>query len=352
MVRVLHIIWNLAGGGAERVVLDLCRAAPADVRCAVQPIAPGGALAGAFAGAGVTVLPPVRRGRRVGPGAVARLAAEARRHDLVHTHLWAGDTWGRLAGALARRPVVTTEHNTRPDAGWRGRVSVGMARLSRRVVCVSEAAAAEARSAGVPAPRIRVIPNGVDLSHHRARPLPAGAPPRVLFLGRLVPQKGPDVLLAALELLGDVPGLEVRVLGEGPLHPALARHPLVQRGTVRLLGWCPDPAEHLAWCSLVAMPSRWEGFGLVAVEAMAAGRPLVASRVDALPELIGDAGWLVPPDAPGALAGALRGALADPAALASRGGRGPARAARFGLASMVDAYARIWRGVLSAGPRA
>lgn len=340
MIRVLHVIWNLAGGGAERVVLDLCRRAPPGIACTVQPIAPGGGLAAGFAAAGVAVLPPVLRGRRVGPGTLARLHAVVRRHDVVHTHLWAGDTWGRLAGRMARRPVLTTEHNARPDASWRGVVSQLMAPLSDRVVFVSAAAAA---AAGVRPGHRQVVPNGVDLGHHVPSPLPKGLPPRVLFLGRLVPQKGPDILLDALTIMRGPAGLEVRIVGEGPMRARLASHPAVRSGRVVLHDWLADPREHLAWCSLVVMPSRWEGFGLVAVEALATGRPVLASNVDALPDVVGDGGWGVAPEDPAALARALSAVLADPAGIRERATRGPGLARRFTLDAMVASYAEVWR---------
>ena len=238
---------------------------------------------------------------------------------------------------------MTTEHNSRPDTDWRGRISSRMARLSRRVVCVSEAAAAASRLQGVPAARLEVIPNGVDLGRFDPLPVPEGTPPRLLFMGRLVPQKGVDVLFEALAGIQDVPGLEARVLGDGPMRASLEQHPLVRRGIVRMLGWQSDPGPHLAWCSLVVMPSRWEGFGLVMVEALASGRPVVASEVDSLPSLVGDAGWLVMPDQPRELARAIEQALRDPDDLRARAARGPSRAAAHGSDTMVARYADLWR---------
>jgi len=350
VTRVLHVLWNLAGGGAERVVLDLCRFAPDDVRPTVQPLAPGGALGPDFETAGVRVLQPVtRNGRRGGRGLQA-LARVVRGHDVVHTHLWAGDVWGRLAARLARRPVVTTEHNTRPDAGWRGTVSVRMSPLSSVIVCVSESARQAALAAGVSRSRLRVIPNGVDLGRFQPQPLPTGVPPRVLFMGRLVPQKGPDVLLDALAELCGTPGLEARLVGEGPLHEVLSGHPMVRSGRVEMLGWTPDPAEHLRWCSLVVMPSRWEGFGLVMVESLASGRPVIATAVDALPALVGEAGWLVPPGDPSALARMLERVLSDTDELRSRAALAARQSSGFGIGPMVEAYAATWRQ-LHGGPR-
>lgn len=350
MTRVLHVLWNLAGGGAERVVLDLCRFAPDDVRPTVQPLAPGGALAPAFEAAGVRVLQPVSRTGRIGWRGLQALARVARGHDVVHTHLWAGDVWGRLAARLARRPVVTTEHNTRPDASWRGVVSARMSPLSSVIVCVSEAALQASLAAGVSRSRLRVIPNGVDLGRFRPQPLPAGVPPRVLFMGRLVPQKGPDVLLDALAEIHGPLGVEARLVGEGPLHELLSGHPMVRSGRVEMPGWTPDPTEHLRWCSLVVMPSRWEGFGLVMVESLASGRPVVATSVDALPAIVGEAGWLVPPGDAGALARMLVRVLSDADELRSRAAGATRQAAAFGIGPMVEAYATTWRE-LHAGPR-
>jgi glycosyltransferase involved in cell wall biosynthesis len=347
MIRVLHVVWNLAGGGAERIVLELCRRAPPDIAPTVAPLAPGGELEDAFRAAGVRVLPPARRGRVMGPRGLRRLVRAARGADLVHTHLWAGDAWGRLAAARAGVPVLTTEHNTRPDAGWRGWVATRMSPLSTRVACVSAAARAAAVAQGGDPSRLVVVPNGIDLS--RFRPLPPADParPRVVFLGRLEPQKGPDLLLEALDRLGDLPGLAADLYGEGRLRAALERRARTLPVPVRLPGWTADVQAALAPAAVVVVPSRWEGFGLSAVEALASGRPVVASAVDALPEVVGSTGVLVRPEDPAALAAALRRLLSDPARLRALAAAGPARAARFGLDATVATYATHYRELVS-----
>jgi glycosyltransferase involved in cell wall biosynthesis len=338
MIRVVHVVWNLAGGGAERLILDLCRHGPVDLQQVVQPLVGGGEMADHFRVSGVEVLPPASRRAHMGPRSLARLTARVRDFDIVHTHLWAGDLWGRLAGAAARRPVVTTEHNTREDAAWRGAVTRSMVPLSRRFIAVSDAAAV-----GLPQGRVEVIANGIDLQRHGVRPWPEAPKKRVLFMGRLEPQKGVDVLLSALR---QVPECEVELLGEGRERPRLEAQARALGGRANFHGWLPDPGPMLDVCRVVVMPSRWEGFGLVAVEAMAAGRAVIASDVDALPDVLGDVGVLVPADDPQALAAALVEIFSDPQALRTRAARGPGRAAAFDIRRTAEVTAALYREVV------
>ncbi|MEL6343175.1 MAG: glycosyltransferase [Myxococcota bacterium] len=336
---VLNVLCDLSGGGAERMVLHLCRFAHHPVR--VVTIQGGGELSGDFAYAGVSVRCARRIRRHPGGRALMRLARWSAEADLIHTHLWDGDFFGRIAGALVGRPVVTTEHNTRPDSSLRGVVTAAMAPLSEAVVFVSEAAA---RAAVMPARRKRVIENGIDLTRFQPGPLRSGPMRRLLAVGRLAPQKGFDVLLRALH---GVPDLSLTILGEGeqrPLLQALA-DPLGDR--VRMPGWVADIRPFLADADLVVIPSRWEGFGLIAVEAMASGRPVLASGVDGLVEVIGDAGMLVPPSDPGALAAALLDLKQDRPAREEMRRRGLAQAERFDIRRTADRYAALYRSILS-----
>lgn len=336
-MKVLHVLCDLAGGGAERLVLDLCRRHGPEVEPEVMTVHEGGALEPLFVAAGVRVRSAGRR--RGGPGgrALLRIAEAAREFDLVHTHLWAGDLWGRLGGLLAGRTVLRTEHNTAGEPPWKRRVTRALEPATAVVVCVSRAAERAARAEG--ARRTVVIPNGVDLTRFRPRGAHLGRATRVLGLGRLTRQKGFDVLVEAARLAG----LAVELVGEGEEAAALAG------AGATLRGWQADPAAWLAGAEIVAMPSRWEGFGLVAVEAMAAGVPVVASAVDGLAEVVGEAGLLVPPEDPVALARAL-GALAESADLRNvYARRGLARAADFDVGATVRAYEALYAGLVKSG---
>jgi glycosyltransferase involved in cell wall biosynthesis len=219
--------------------------------------------------------------------------------DVVHAHWLAG---GAVA-ALARVPFVVTLHGSGTAGRFADlelarrhpRVVRAILRRARTVVCVSDALADAARRCG--ARDVRVIRNGV------AAP-PAGGrearPAEVLFAGRLSPEKGIEELVAATR------GLNLVVAGDGPL-----------RGLVpNALGFVPhdELARLYARAAVVVVPSHREGLPLSVLEAMAHGRPVVASAVGGIPELVVDGvtGFLVQPGDVAALRAALERLLADP----------------------------------------
>ena len=328
------------------MVLDLCRYAAPDIRPRVVTVHAGGALSGAFAAAGVPVACAGRRRGRPGLRAVVRLARALDGAHLVHTHLWAGDTWGRLA-ACARPdlPLVRTEHNVAAEPGrWRRWVGAGLASRTTCAVGVSAAAAAYARALPHPERDIRCIPNGVDLA--RFPPLPPapllpGGRLSVLGVGRLVPQKGFDLLVRAAAGLP----VELTLAGEGPDAAALAALARDLGVELHLPGWRPQLGPLLAAAHIVAIPSRWEGFGLVAVEALASRRAILASDAPPLPALIGDAGRCVARGRVDPLRAALEGLLQAPLrdACASAG---PARAAGWSVRTTVIAYEELYRDLV------
>jgi len=254
---------------------------------------------------------PLEIGSRPGPAdlrTIARLRQLAAGHELVHAH---GLRAGALSAAADIHPLVVTWHNA--VSGRAGRL---LERLTARRADVALAAspdladtgrragAHDVRLAPVAAPTL--VPTGVD---------PGLGHPLVLAVGRLHPQKGYDVLLDALPMLGDA---VVAVAGDGPLASRLR----TAAPGVRWLGRRDDVADLLAAADVVVLPSRWEARSLTAQEALLAGRPLVCTAVGGLPELVQDGALLVPPDDAPALGRAVRSLLDDPRAVAELVKRG------------------------------
>lgn len=280
--------------------------------------------------------------------------------QLVHLHTGRASWLGGLAARLVKLPAVSSRRmDRRVKRSWRNRILYR--HLLRRVIAISPAVVECLRAAGVATERIALIPEGVEVARIKANrggaavrsDLGAGTDDAVILaLAALVRRKGLDVLLKSLALLA-AEGLRpiVWIAGDGPEGPALARQieRLQLAGHVRLLGRRSDTAELLAACDLLVLPSRREGLGVAALEAMAAGCPVVASAVGGLPFSIVDerTGLLVPPENPRALADALARLLRDPDLRARLGAEGPRRVAEGFLAEqMVAAHDRLYRSVL------
>jgi glycogen(starch) synthase len=198
--------------------------------------------------------------------------------------------------------------------------------------------------------RSSVIWNGLAPPARSPGPLPF-SPPRLLCLGRLVPAKGFDIALDAFaKLSATMPGLHLDIAGDGAERDALiARAERLGLGDrVRFLGWVePEYVyQHLNQATAVLMPSRREGLPLVALQAGLMGRPVVASRVGGLAEVVRDnlTGRLVDPEDVDGLAAATRGLLEDPD-LATRMGRAARERASavFSWDATVQAYDRLYR---------
>jgi glycosyltransferase involved in cell wall biosynthesis len=299
--------------------------------------------------------------RDLDPG-LARRTAAAVRHvhpDVVHTHLVHADVYGAVAAARARARLVSTKHNDDPFRAGRARYGERvLTRRARRVICITEALARFNREVvGIPAEKLRVVHYGLD-----APPEPWGPadgpdlPPEtpvLLSICRLVPQKGVDVAIEALALVRERhPGAQLVVLGEGPLRSELASLAarLEIEDAVSLPGRVGDVAWWLRRAAVLVHPARWEGFGLALLEAMLSERPVVASAVSAIPEIVvdGETGRLVLPDDPVALADAIGDLLDHPARASAMGAAGRALAlADFSVEGMAERTAGVYEEVLS-----
>src|SRR5579871_849884 len=252
-------------------------------------------------------------------------------------------------------PLVVGLHDCFPEASFRADAMIG--RNLRAAAWVTACSAAALENARVHLPTLAPISSVIHcaLPMPDAPPAPArGAAYRLAYLGRLVPQKGVDVLVAAVALLaGRFPALRLAIAGEGEERPAL-------EAEVRRLGLDPRIAfvgalahgavhRFLAEADVVVMPSRAEPFGLVAVEAAQMGRPIVASAVQGLPEIVGhgETGLLVPPEDAPALANAIATLLADPARARALGIAARRRAEiQFAWEPYVDAHEHLFEAIV------
>jgi glycogen(starch) synthase len=287
---------------------------------------------------------------------VAEVAALKRRlaPDLVEVNVTDASPFFHLRTLAAHPcPSVVAPRVTVGGAGP-APLLAALLRSADAVTGVSEAALA-ATVAVCPeiADRAHVILNalpdpGVDV--------PPPAAPVLVAAGRLVGDKGFDVAIRALAALRAAqPDAVLRIAGDGPARPeleALAAD-LGVADAVELLGWVSPERlpEVLAAARVVVMPSRWEeAFGLVALQAAQVGRPVVATRVGGLPEVVadGETGTLVPVDDVDAMAGAVLDLLADPAAASRRGAVGRERARTlFAFDRYVDDHLALYEGLLA-----
>ncbi|MET8562489.1 glycosyltransferase [Streptomyces flaveolus] len=372
-MKALHIITGLGTGGAEQQLRLLLRHLPN--QCDVVTLTSPGPVADGLRADGVRVVHLGMTGNR-DLAALPRLARIIRRgrYDLVHTHLYRACLYGRIAARVAGvRAVVATEHSLgdtqvegRPlTAGVRGLYLLGE-RLGRATVAVSRTVADRLVRWGVPAPRITVVPNGIDLARFRFDPVTRlrtrarlGLPDDAFVIGgvgRLAPGKRFDVLVHALALLpGDC---RLLLVGGGAEEGALRRAAREAGVADRVLftgerPYVPDgsPGPDLpalaAAMDVLAAPSPEESFGLAVVEALAAGLPVRYASCPAVEDL--------PPEAaPHALrvpcdAGAYARALAE----VRKTGPGPrtacAAAGHYSITHSADRLMDVYAAVL--GPQ-
>ncbi|MGW2044391.1 glycosyltransferase [Streptomyces sp. NPDC001858] len=310
-MKALHIITGLGVGGAEQQLRLLLRHLPVD--CDVVTLTNPGSVADGLTEDGVRVVHLGMAGNR-DLGALPRLVRIIRSggYDLVHTHLYRACVYGRLAARLAGvRAVVATEHSL-GDSQLEGRkltsgvraLYLASERLGRTTVAVSPTVADRLRNWGVPAPRIEVVPNGIDLDRFRFDPVARSTTRRRLGLpddayvvggiGRLTAGKRFDVVIQAMAQLPDDHWL--LLVGGGPEENVLRRlaheagvadrvlftgeRPYVADGTPG-----PDLPSLVCAMDLFVSPSPEETFGLAVVEALASGLPVLYASCPAIEQL-------------------------------------------------------------------
>jgi len=260
------------------------------------------------------------------PALLASFVRAARRveADLLHAH-WLAAGW---VAARTGKPYVVQVWGTDVELARRAPLLARpVLRNARLVIAASTALAESARELG--AAEVRVIPSGVDLPAEVGE---EASPPEVLYAGRLSPEKG------VLELVAAADGMKLVVAGDGPLRPRVPG----------ALGFVPHGELQglYARAAVVACPSRREGFGVACLEAMSHGRPVVATDVGGLRDLVvdGETGLVIPPRRPEALRAALERLLADEQLRRRLGASGRERAREhFSWQAVTDATLAAYR---------
>jgi glycosyltransferase involved in cell wall biosynthesis len=373
-VKVLHVQKASGIGGSERhllMLLPALREAGLEVRMCVPLAGDGEIFVEQLQARGIETA-TARAGPDLNPLLITWLRREIRRFepDVVHTHLVHADLHGQASAVLSGTPRVSTVHG--PGAFARRGPHRAATRLAGKLIPLTIAISHHIRRmlerSGQRRPgTVRVVHYGIDpagwssTEAERAELRDGfGLAPgdvAVAICARLIPGKGHELLLEATgRALGRAPSLRVLVAGHGPLRGRLERRAEhLPPGTVRLLGFLDETQDLMKACDVLVFPTSPEldeGFGLAALEAMAAGRAVVATRVGALPEIVepGRTGILVPPEEPSALADALVELATKPALgeELGRGGRERARA-EFGIERMVSRTLAVYREAVKEG---
>jgi glycosyltransferase involved in cell wall biosynthesis len=286
-------------------------------------------------------------------------ALRAERPDVIHTHLVHGDVYGAVAAGRLRLPYVSTRHNDdRYLLGPFRYVDRAFARGAHRLIAISDAVRHFLEAAGHDPAKLVTIRYGLDelpQAHSDPTPAAAGVPagvPLLLAVGRLIEQKDHATLLRSFALVREAhPQARLAILGSGPLEHATRRlaRELGVEAALSLPGRTA-PRDWLERADVFVHSSRWEGFGIVLLEAMFAGLPVVATRVSAVPEVVveGETGLLVDAGDAAAMATAIGALLTDPARAAALGRAGRRRAhEEFSVARMTERTLAVYEGALS-----
>lgn len=371
-MTILHVITTIDRGGAENHLLELIRGqVHRGHSVCVAYLKGGGYWRGTFESLGVAVY-PLRLRRYGDPVPVARLIRVIGevRPGVIHSHMPPADLYTRMALSAADGGIafVSTKHNDEPFyRGWgNGIVARLVCRRADRVIAISEAVRRYVTGPrmGCHRERTLTIPYGIDTAPFDTLPAESARQAREQWgvgkaeyligtIARLAPQKALHVLLQGFAQYLGRGGREAKlvIVGQGPLEQDLRRlnQQLGIAGKVIWAGFREDIPAVLGALDLFALTSRYEGFGLVLLEAMAAAKPVVATRVSAIPEVVveGETAILVPPDDAGALTEALL-FFQDDTQRRLFGNAGKTRAVKdFSLDAMVDRTISLYEAALA-----
>ncbi len=348
---VTHILPTLeSGGGAERLVMQLSERLPEHgFESHIIAIVRGGSMESLLReqNIGYTVLE--RQGIFGRLTNIFRLKnfLQDLNPDIVHTHLSASNFFGRLSAHMAGcKHVITTMHNVRMYHGRAGEFIMRvMKNFSALYIAISnDVAVYLERELKIPPDKITIIPNGVEtakITKRQSRPF--YDVPKILFIGRLEPQKNPDIFLEALAQIRRP--YECHIYGQGSMEHELKRM-ADELGILPRIFWhgvASDVYDVYANHDLFVMPSAWEGFGLVAIEAAVSGIPMIVSDLPVMRELFGEKTTLVKPGSAKDLGAAIQDALDRPASAINRANQLACQDfSKYSIQTMTNKYAELY----------
>lgn len=273
-------------------------------------------------------------------------------YDVLHVHLFPSQYWVPLAAIGLNMKLVWTEHNTfnrRWNIPWLRPIEKKIYALYDKIICISPATL-EATMAWTQAQpsdaRYCVIENGVDISRFRKAAVAKPYPHCLIQVSRFEEQKDQDTVIRALKLLDE--DIHVMFVGVGTRLQQcqqLAEELGVQH-RAHFLGIRNDIRELLSSADIGVISSHWEGFGLVAVEAMANGLPVIASDVDGLKQVVEGAGLLFPAGDVNALAEHVRAVLSDKSLYEELSQKSLGRAEKYDISTMCNNYIKVYEDIL------
>ncbi|MHC4711768.1 MAG: glycosyltransferase [Planctomycetota bacterium] len=350
-MRVVQVIEALTRGGAERLVIELARElADRGLYSRVLCLSDDGEWAGGLAARGLYAgCVGKRRGPDFPCALRLRAALDALGADVVNAHLFTANLWTRLAGIKGRRwSLVATLHNV---DNWRGPIhrvaDQALWWAADAYVAVSDTVASYYSGQGVPSSRLSVIRNGIHWNGQICPTPLEGDTPVIRACGRLVPQKGFETLIDAAFILAQSRDFVLEIVGDGPermkLEEAVQARGL--DGTVIFLGARDDARRLIASCDLFVLASLREGLPLVLLEALHAGRPVVATRLSAITGVVRDGreARLAETGSAISLAAAIDAMLSDVATARTMAQRGREMARReFSMERVASDYLELY----------
>ena len=353
-MKILHVITSLQTGGAEKLMVDLLPRLR-DAGYEVDLLVFDGCdtpFKRDIEAAGIKVFDLGKGGSVYSPLRLIKLLSFLRKYDIVHTHNTAPQLFAAIGSVLCSVVLCTTEHNTsnrRRGWKWYAPVDRWMYGRYRRVVCISRKTQENLQAfIGECKAEICTINNGVDIAKYtNAYPsceLDRIAPNsrKIIMVAGFRWQKDQDTLIRSLKYLPSE--FHLFLVGEGVRRPLLEALVNTEHlnDRVHFMNLRTDVANLLHAADYVVMSSHWEGFGLSAVEGMAASKPVIAADVDGLREVVAGAGILFPPGDPRTLAKQMLRLDSSPDIYTAVADACRQRADKYDIARMADGYVELY----------